>query len=65
MYLGFHTKYIYSTLIAISFCIIFILYNFVNLPFIDTYHNYRACLCHITQLVIVSVANYYNSLKKY
>lgn len=39
------------------------MYNLVNLPFIDTYQNYRANMCHIIQLIILFVSNFYRSMK--
>lgn len=35
----------------------------INLPFSEALQNYRACLCHITQLVILLTTNYYRSMK--
>ena len=39
------------------------MYNIINLPFRDFYQNYRANLCHITQLIILLVTNYYQSMR--
>ena len=39
------------------------MFNIINLPFIDAYQNYRANLCHVTQLVILFVCNFYSSMK--
>jgi hypothetical protein len=39
------------------------MFNIINLPFIDAYQNYRANLCHVTQLVILFVFNFYSSMK--
>lgn len=38
------------------------MYNLINLPFKDAFHNYRANICHFAQLVILLVTNYYDSL---
>lgn len=51
-----------SSLVIVGFSILYILYNLINLPFKDAYHNYRANICHVTQLVILFVTNYYDSL---
>ena len=48
-----------STLIMLSFSIYFLLYNLVNLPFQKAYHNYRACICHLVQFMILYIAMYY------
>ena len=52
-----------STLFAVGICLAFLLYNLVNLPFTDAYHNYRANLCHTTMLITLFVALYYRSMK--
>ena len=51
-----------STLIVISISLAFLLYNLINLPFIRTYHNYRANICHLTQFVILFICMYYRSM---
>ena len=51
-----------GSLILLSFSIYFLLYNLVNLPFLKVYHNYRACLCHLSQFLILYVAMYYRSM---
>lgn len=53
----------YVTLFVLAFSLAFIMYNIINLPFNDSFHNYRANLCHITQLVILLVTNYYRSMR--
>jgi hypothetical protein len=62
-YIATMNAYSLSTLIVISFSLMFVLYNLVNLPFIDAYQNYRANVCHVTQLIILFVTNYYESMK--
>lgn len=52
-------EYEYKTLIVLIFPLLFILYNFINLPYVKFYHNYRANVCHISQLIVLVVANYY------
>jgi hypothetical protein len=61
-YTAIKTSYTLSTLISVGFCMLWVMYNLVNLPFRKAYQNYRACCCHIAQLVILMVANYYDSL---
>ncbi len=39
------------------------MYNIINLPFDDAYQNYRANICHVTQLIILMVSNYYRSMR--
>lgn len=43
--------------------LLWLLYNLVNLPFTKAYHNYRACICHLTQFLCLFVAMYYRSMK--
>lgn len=43
--------------------IAFILYNLINLPFRRAYHNYRANICHIAQLITLFVSMYYQSMR--
>lgn len=35
----------------------------MNLPFKDYYQNYRACIIHVSFLIILLVSNYYRSMK--
>lgn len=51
-----------STLIVMALSLSFLLYNLINLPYAKAYHNYRACICHITQMVCLFVAMYYRSM---
>ena len=51
-----------SSLVVVAFSMLFILYNLVNLPFKQAYQNYRANICHTAQLIILIVANYYDSI---
>lgn len=39
------------------------MYNIVNLPFAQAYQNYRANVCHFTQLVTLLVSNFYTVMK--
>ena len=61
-YIAVKNEYILSSLIVVGFSIVFLLYNFVNLPFRAAYHNYRANICHCAQLVTLVVTNYYDSM---
>ena len=51
-----------STLIVLVISIFFLIYNLVNLPFTKAYHNYRACICHFSQFIILYVAMYYRTM---
>lgn len=42
----------------------YLAYNLINLPFKDAYQNYRANVCHVNQLIILFVTNYYDSMKE-
>ena len=63
MYSALQNDYQESTLFILAIAIIFVMYNLINLPFNDALQNYRACLCHITMLVILLTTNYYRSMK--
>ena len=54
-----------GTLLILGFSLAYIMFNIINLPFAQPYQNYRANICHITQLVILFVSNYYQSMKYY
>ena len=64
--LGYYTavknQYLLSSLLLVGFSLIWVAYNLANLPFKKAYQNYRANSCHIAQLVILMVGNYYDSL---
>ena len=61
-YIAVKAEYPMSSLVIVGFSMFFLLYNLVNLPFKQAYHNYRANICHVAQLVILMVANYYESM---
>ena len=63
-YIAVQNEYLLSSLVIVGFSMLFILYNLVNLPFNDAYHNYRANFCHFAQLIILFVTNYYDSLSE-
>lgn len=54
---------LYGNLFILSTSLVFILYNIVNLPFVQAYQNYRANFCHWTQLVILLVTNFYTIMR--
>lgn len=62
-YMAIGNETMISTLFMVAISLGFIMFNIINLPFNDFYQNYRANLCHITQLVILMVTNYYRSMK--
>jgi hypothetical protein len=37
-------------------------YNITNFPYVSTLQNYRATIIHLTELIIVFVANYYRTI---
>ena len=67
MALGFYmaagSEQEYQSLLILAISFAYLMYNIVNLPFLDAYQNYRANLCHSTQLVILFVFNFYSSMK--
>lgn len=52
-----------STLIVMALSIGFLMYNLVNLPYAQAYHNYRANICHFAQAICLFVTMYYRSMK--
>lgn len=56
LYMALSNEQFTGTLIVIAFSIAYIMYNVTNLSFISAYQNYRANLCHITQVVILLVS---------
>lgn len=63
IYLSSQTDYQESTLLILALTLAYLLYFIINLPFTDWFQNYRAGLCHLTQLIILLTANYYRSMK--
>jgi hypothetical protein len=61
-YIAVKSEYVMSSLVIVGFSILFIGYNLINLPFVQAYHNYRANICHVSQLVVLLVTNYYDSM---
>lgn len=67
MSLGFYIAYgsdqNYQSLLILAISIAFVLYNIINLPFASAFDNYRANICHLTQLVTLLVSNFYTAMK--
>lgn len=55
--------HLYGNLFILAISCAFVLYTLVSLPFSEAYQNYRALLCHCTQLVILVIANFYTVMK--
>lgn len=53
---------LYCTLLPLLICLVFVLYHIANMPYVSTLHNYRSTVVHITELIIVLVANYYRTM---
>jgi len=53
----------YQSLLILAMSLAYIMYNIINLPFKDAYQNYRANVCHCTQLLILIVTNFYTAMK--
>ena len=51
-----------TSLVVVGFSMLWIVYNLANLPFRQAYQNYRANIVHVSQLVILMVGNYYDSM---
>ena len=63
LYMATSIEDTFGTLIILAFSLTYIMYNIVNLPFADFYQNYRANLCHVTQLIVLLATNYYRSMR--
>jgi hypothetical protein len=63
VYMAVSNEQTLGTLFMLFFSIFYILYSITNLPFNAAFQNYRSNLCHITQLIILLVTNYYRSMK--
>lgn len=61
--LGYNNEEELSTLFGVGITLAFLLYNLINLPFSKAYHNYRGCICHITQFITIFVSMFYRSMK--
>jgi len=61
--MSYYREHPYVTLYLLAINMAFVLYNLINLPFQNAYQNYRANICHLTEFVIILVANYYNVMK--
>ena len=53
-----------GVLLIVLVPLFFLVYNSVNLPFVDTCHNYRATFIHISELALIYITNFYGSIKK-
>lgn len=62
-YMAMGNEQEYQSLLILAISLAYLMFNIINLPFIDAYQNYRANLCHVTQLVILFVCNFYSSMK--
>ena len=63
LYMATSIEDTFGTLIILAFSLAYIMYNIINLPYSDFYHNYRANICHLTQLIILCATNYYRSMR--
>lgn len=61
-WMGFATNHHNQSLLSISIILTFLLYSVVNLPFLETYQNYRSIMCHSLHLLIFVINNYYKGL---
>lgn len=61
-WMAYANDYSYQALFSISFILAFLLYSMINLPFIDTYQNYRSMMCNMIQLFIILTSWYYKVL---
>lgn len=61
-YMAFGNRDKYQILITMGIYFVFIVYAAINLPFREPYQNYRSMLCHITELSILFITDYYTVL---
>ena len=47
-YISLENDYELGTIIIIGFTLAFTMYNIINLPFRNVFHNYRASIIHLT-----------------
>ena len=45
--------------LVFAFSLAFLMYNLINLPYRNPLHNYRACIAHTSQFIILIVSGYY------
>ena len=46
--LGCNIDNLYGILLPLLICLTYLLYYFTTLPYVSTFHNYRAGIIHIT-----------------
>ena len=63
LYSSLQLEYEEGTLLVLVFSLFFVVINLANLPFKSTLHNYRSSFIHLTEFLILFVANYYRSMK--
>lgn len=63
LYLAVKNDYEYTTMMIMAVCLLFVLYLIVNLPYIDTFQNYRSAASHLSILAILFAGNYYRTMK--
>lgn len=61
-WMAFANDYDHQALFSISIVLAFLFYSMINLPFIDTYQNYRSMMCNLIQLFIILTSYYYKIL---
>ena len=52
-----------STIVNVFYAIIFLVFLMASIPYAKAYHNYRAIIVQLTNLIILSVTMYYRSMK--
>jgi hypothetical protein len=53
----------YTSVLVLGFSLAFLIYMVVNLPFIDTFQNYRSFLIQFTTTYILFTTDYYQTMK--
>ena len=63
VYVGAMHEYEAGTLVVVGMSLLFLLYNFVSLPYTSTLHNYRSNLIHVSCFIMLLCTNIYRSMK--
>lgn len=63
MYVGVMHEYEAGTLVVVGMSLLFLLYNFVSLPYRSILHNYRSNLIHVSCFIMLLCTNIYRSMK--
>ena len=63
IFISYYHDYELGTLLMVGVGMGFVLFNLINLPFKNVFHNYRSNIIYLTHLVTLFTTNYYVSMK--